>query len=88
MAPLTFQVFSIVHHSVGQLKFTKVWRVWTPNTRKSLFSRSCEYAEDANRSLNEMTEEDINSLVGGEVILKWVKLNGLLLAKILYYLSS
>ena len=71
MAPLTFQVFSIVHHSVGAIEALKSGEFGPPNTPENLcFQDLVSMLEDANRSLNEMTEEDINSLVGGEVIFK------------------
>ena len=71
MAPLTFQVFSIVHHSVGAIEALKSGKFGPPNMPENLsFQDLVSMLEDANRSLNEMTEEDINSLVGGEVIFK------------------
>ena len=71
MAPFTFQVFSIVHHSVGAIEALKSGEFGPPNTPENLcFQDLVSMLEDANRSLNEMTEEDINSLAGGEVTFK------------------
>ena len=71
MAPLTFQVFSIVHHSVGAIEALKSGEFGPPNTPENLcFQDLVIMLEDANSSLNEMTEEDINSLAGREVIFK------------------
>ncbi len=71
MAPLTFQVFSIVHHSVGAIEALKSGEFGPPNMPENIyFQELVSMLEDANNSLNEMTEEDINSLAGGEVIFK------------------
>ena len=71
MAPLTFQVFSIVHHSVGAIEALKSGEFGPPNTPENLcFQDLVSMLENANSILNEMTEEDINSLAGGEVIFK------------------
>ena len=71
MAPLTFQVFSIVHHSVGAIEALKSGKFGPPNMPENLsFQDLVSMLEDANSSLNEITEEDINSLAGGEVIFK------------------
>ncbi len=75
MAPLTFQVFSIVHHSVGAIEALKSGEFGPPNTPENLcFLDLVSMLEDANNSLNEMTEEDINSLAGREVIFKMGKI--------------
>ena len=71
MAPLSFQVFSIVHHSVGAIEALKSGEFGPPNTPENLcFQDLVSMLEDANSSLNEMNEEDINLLAGGEVIFK------------------
>jgi len=71
MAPLSFQVFSIVHHSVGAIEALKSGEFGPPNTPENLcFQDLVSMLEDANSSLNEMTDEDINSTAGGEVIFK------------------
>ena len=71
MAPLTFQVFSIVHHSVGAIEALKSGEFGPPNTPENLcFQDLVSMLEDANSSLNEMSEEEINSLAGGKVIFK------------------
>ena len=63
MAPLTFQVFSIVHHSVGAIEALKSGDFGPPNTPENLcFQDLVSMLEDANSSLNEMTEE-ISSII-------------------------
>ena len=69
MAPLSFQVFSIVHHSVGAIEALKSGEFGPPNTPENLcFQDLVSMLEDANSSLNEMNEEDINLHAGGEII--------------------
>tara|TARA_B100001540_G_C15387681_1_gene452996 strand:- start:57 stop:584 length:528 start_codon:yes stop_codon:yes gene_type:complete len=71
MAPLTFQVFSIVHHSVGAIEALKSGEFGPPNTPDNLcFQDLVSMLKDANSTLNEMNEEDINLLADGEVIFK------------------
>jgi hypothetical protein len=71
MAPLSFQVFSIVHHSVGAIEALKSGEFGPPNTPDNLcFKDLVSMLEDANISLNEMTDEDINSTAGRDVIFK------------------
>tara|TARA_B100001079_G_C16006851_1_gene338531 strand:- start:2 stop:523 length:522 start_codon:yes stop_codon:yes gene_type:complete len=71
MAPLTFQVFSIVHHSVGAIEALKAGEFGPPKTPENLsFQDLVTMLENANSDLNKITEDEVNSLSGGEVIFK------------------
>ncbi len=61
MAPLTFQVFSIVHHSVGAIEALKSGEFGPPNTPENLcFQDLVSMLEDANSSFNMFRIKGLN----------------------------
>ena len=71
MAPLTFQVFSVVHHSVGAIDALKTGEFAPPKMPENLsFNDLIEMLENAEEKLNHFSDEDINSLSGKEVMFR------------------
>ena len=87
MAPFSFQVFSIVHHSVGALNALKSGEFGPPNMPENLdFAALQSLLENAEHDLKNFTANDINACTGQEVVLKWVRLSGHSAQSISYYL--
>ena len=71
MAPLTFQVFSAVHHSVGAIDALKTGEFAPPKMPKNLdFNDLIAMLEDADEKLNHFSDEEINSLSGKEIMFR------------------
>ena len=71
MAPLTFQVFSVVHHSVGAIDALKTGEFAPPKMPENLsFNGLIEMLENAEEKLNHFSDEDINTLSGKEVMFR------------------
>ena len=71
MAPFSFQVFSIVHHSVGALNALKSGEFGPPNMPENLdFAALQSLLENAEHDLNNFTANDINACSGQEVVFK------------------
>ena len=71
MAPLTFQVFSVVHHSVGAIDALKTGEFAPPKMPENLnFNDLIDMLENAEEKLNHFSDEDINSLSGKEVMFR------------------
>ena len=69
MAPLTFQVFSVVHHSVGAIDALKTGEFAPPKMPENLsFNDLIDMLENAEEKLNHFSDEDINSLSGLSLI--------------------
>ena len=65
MAPLTFQVFSVVHHSVGAIDALKTGEFAPPKMPENLgFNDLVTMLENAEEKLNLFSDEEINSLSG------------------------
>tara|TARA_B100001027_G_scaffold144402_1_gene100721 strand:- start:2072 stop:2593 length:522 start_codon:yes stop_codon:yes gene_type:complete len=68
MAPLTFQVFSVVHHSVGAIDALKTGEFAPPKMPKNLgFNDLVTMLENAEEKLNLFSDEEINSFSGKEI---------------------
>ena len=68
MAPLTFQVFSVIHHSVGAIDALKTGEFAPPKMPENLsFNDLIDMLENAEEELNHFSDEDINSLSGKEI---------------------
>ena len=71
MAPLTFQVFSVVHHSVGAIDALKTGEFAPPKMPENLsFNDLIDMLENAEEKLNLFSDDDINSLSGKEIMFK------------------
>ena len=71
MAPFSFQVFSIVHHSVGALNALKSGDFGPPNMPENLdFAALESLLESAENDLNNFTANEINACSGHEVVFK------------------
>ena len=71
MAPLTFQVFSVVHHSVGAIDALKTGEFAPPKMPENLsFNDLIDMLENAEEELNHFSDEDINSLSGKEIMFR------------------
>ena len=71
MAPFSFQVFSIVHHSVGALNALKSGEFGPPNMPENLdFAALQSLLENAEHDLNNFTANDINACSEKEVVFK------------------
>ena len=68
MAPLTFQVFSVIHHSLGAIDALKTGDFDPPKMPQNLsFNDLIDMLENAEEELNHFSDEDINSLSGKEI---------------------
>tara|TARA_S200000501_G_scaffold365238_1_gene398407 strand:+ start:487 stop:1008 length:522 start_codon:yes stop_codon:yes gene_type:complete len=71
MASLTFQVFSIVHHSIGAIDAIKTGEFAPPKMPENLnFNDLVTMLEDAERKLNHLSDEEIDSLSGKDVMFR------------------
>ena len=71
MAPLTFQVFSIVHHSVGAIEALRTGEFSPPKMPDDLsFNDLIDLLEDAKENLNNTSNEEIDSFSGREVMFR------------------
>ena len=71
MAPLTFQVFSIVHHSVGAIEALRTGEFSPPKMPDDLsFNDLIDLLEDAKENLNHTSKEEIDSFSGREVMFR------------------
>lgn len=71
MAPLSFQVFSIVHHSIGAIDALISGEFAPPKMPENLhFDDLISMLEDAEKKLNELSEEEIDLLAGKEVVFR------------------
>ena len=71
MAPLTFQVFSIVHHSVGAIEALRTGEFSPPKMPDDLsFNDLIDLLEDAKENLNHTSNEEIDSFSGREVMFR------------------
>ena len=71
MAPLTFQVFSVVHHSVGAIDALKTGEFAPPKMPENLgFNDLVTMLENAEEKLNLFSDEEINSLSGKEIMFR------------------
>ena len=71
MASLTFQVFSIVHHSIGAIDAIKTGEFAPPKMPENLnFYDLVTMLEDAERKLNHLSDEEIDSLSGKDVMFR------------------
>ena len=71
MASLTFQVFSIVHHSIGAIDAIKTGEFAPPKMLENLnFNDLVTMLEDAERKLNHLSDEEIDSLSGKDVMFR------------------
>ena len=71
MATLTFQVFSVVHHSIGAIDAIKTGEFAPPKMPENLdFNDLIIMLEDAEEKLNNLSDEEIDSLSGKEVMFR------------------
>ncbi len=71
MAPFTFQVFSIVHHSVGAIDALKTGEFGPPKMPDNLKFENCKnMLKEAETNLKNIDSSEIDNLVGQEVIFK------------------
>mgnify|MGYP001160988508 FL=1 len=71
MAPLTFQVFSVVHHSIGAIDALKTGEFAPPKMPQNLnFNDLITMLEDAEEKLNNLSDEEIDSLSGKDVMFR------------------
>ena len=71
MAPFTFQVFSIVHHSVGAIDALKTGEFGPPKMPDNLSFENCkDMLKEAEENLKNIDSYEIDSLVGKEVVFK------------------
>ena len=71
MAPFTFQVFSIVHHSVGAIDALKTGEFGPPKMPDNLNFENCKnMLKEAEKNLMNINPSEIDNLEGQEVIFK------------------
>jgi len=71
IAPFTFQVFSIVHHSVGAIDALKTGEFGPPKMPDNLNFESCKnMLKEAEENLKKINSSEIDNLEGQEVIFK------------------
>ncbi len=71
MAPFTFQVFSIVHHSVGAIDALKTGEFGPPKMPDNLNFENCKnMLKEAEKNLMNINPSEIDNLAGQEVIFK------------------
>jgi len=71
MAPFTFQVFSIVHHSVGAIDALKTGEFGPPKTPDNLSFDNCKnILKEAEADLKKINPSDIDNLLEKEVVFK------------------
>ena len=71
MAPFTFQVFSIVHHSVGAIESLKTGEFGPPNMPDNLtFENLKSMLKDAEEKLKKMDPSTIDALTEQEIVFK------------------
>ena len=71
MAPFTFQVFSIVHHSVGAIDALKTGEFGPPKMPANLNFEKCKnMLKEAEKNLMNINPSEIDNLAGQEVIFK------------------
>ena len=71
MAPFTFQVFSIVHHSVGAIDALKTGEFGPPKMPDNLSFDSCKnILKEAEADLKKINPSDIDNLLEKEVVFK------------------
>ena len=71
MATFAFQIFSIMHHSVGAINALKEGEFAPPNMPKGLsFQELQDMLSNAEQELSEVSAEEINNLAGKSVIFK------------------
>ena len=71
MAPFTFQVFSIVHHSVGAIDALKTGEFGPPKMPDNLSFDNCKnILKEAEADLKKINPSDIDNLLEQEVVFK------------------
>ena len=71
MAPFTFQVFSIVHHSVGAIDALKTGEFGPPKMPDNLSFENCKnILKEAEAGLKKIDPSDIDNLSQQEVVFK------------------
>ena len=71
MAPFTFQVFSIVHHSVGAIDALKTGEFGPPKMPDNLSFENCkDMLKEAEENLKNIDSYEIDNLVDKEIIFK------------------
>ncbi len=71
MAPFTFQVFSIVHHSVGAIDALKTGEFGPPKMPNNLSFENCkDMLKEAEENLKNIDSYEIDNLVDKEIIFK------------------
>ena len=71
MSPFTFQVFSIVHHSVGALDALRTGEFGPPKMPDKLNFENCrDMLKEAEENLKNIDSSEIDNLAGQEVIFK------------------
>ena len=71
MAPFTFQVFSIVHHSVGAIDALKTGEFGPPKMPDNLSFDNCKnILKEAEADLKKINPSDIDNLLEQEIVFK------------------
>ena len=71
MSPFTFQVFSIVHHSVGAIDALRTGEFGPPKMPDNLNFENCrDMLKEAEENLKNIDSSEIDNLAGQEVIFK------------------
>ena len=70
MLPFTFQVISVAHHSLGALRGASKGEFGPPRVSEHDYSGLQELVKEAYAGLDEFSEDDVNSLIGKDVVFR------------------
>lgn len=70
MLPFRFQVISVAHHSIGALRGVTKGEFGPPRVTEQDYSGLQELVKDARAGLDEFSVDDVNSLLGKDVMFR------------------